>query len=760
MNNVKIYSEKQMNPILKNLFRAIVLLADRSAEFAGYGQKACFELDGEKSAVFYGGEEIRFASFLDAIEVLSVSEKMDDSDVLKVILAFIKSLAFQEKATVSAEELQRILNFTRSRLSTYRVGGMPQEEVLQDFYKKWMALYQDNYTFPITRETVINAINSGETKEYIKAFDRIGRMGEVPSIKQAIDTLIENIPHDTEKILDMGAGPGYVDERIPEYYQVLAMDIDSETLRRNQRPSCLGDALHIPLVDQAVDLTITCDMLEHIKGDSLDTVVRELKRVSAKYIYIQVPYQENLLAGMAYCPQCQYEWHVNYHKNVFDEERLLPLLGEGWKAVRINYTGEISYSDNLETEFRFLDSYGISCNMVEGWKCPKCDAESVKRNAKILAMLHRNLGSRRSRFPRYSEIGVLYCKDEYAESYRAPEPSACRIEMLDRKKIEFQFDYEIGGAFGIYDNRPAVFTSCRHQRTDEKHYAFEKEEGSEKGFVGFVFPEALQAEESLVIGGQTKEPAVLTICGNTLIGEEIKLDETEIGAGAFRLELKELADFCGCRIIKLYFDSRRIELEYAGFEGGESRQYRRICFDDNQTMFHIVRDGVVRSYYKGERAYIEADNEGALRETREPLSPKEVLDCMMIRENQINDLQKQLVSSREAAAVKQEKIPEKDSMQKNQIILNELVESFLAEQVKQQADNDNRQKALENLLVAQCIQNGSQCISKPKGNWKRKARALSDRVYITLIKTPFYELLVKLGAKKLYAKIRNRRIGN
>lgn len=75
MNNVKIYSEKQMNPILKNLFRAIVLLADRSAEFAGYGQKACFELDGEKSAVFYGGEEIRFASFLDAIEVLSVSEK-------------------------------------------------------------------------------------------------------------------------------------------------------------------------------------------------------------------------------------------------------------------------------------------------------------------------------------------------------------------------------------------------------------------------------------------------------------------------------------------------------------------------------------------------------------------------------------------------------------------------------------------------------------------------------------------------------------
>ena len=211
-----------------------------------------------------------------------MSEKMDDSDVLKVILAFIKSLAFQEKATVSAEELQRILNFTRSRLSTYRVCGMPQEEVLQDFYKKWMALYQDNYTFPITRETVINAINSGETKEYIKAFDRIGRMGEVPSIKQAIDTLIENIPHDTEKILDMGVGPGYVDERIPEYYQVLAMDIDSEILRRNQRPSCLGDALHIPLVDQAVDLTITCEMLEHIKGDSLDTVVRELKRVSAK----------------------------------------------------------------------------------------------------------------------------------------------------------------------------------------------------------------------------------------------------------------------------------------------------------------------------------------------------------------------------------------------------------------------------------------------------------------------------------------------
>ena len=75
---------------------------------------------------------------------------------------------------------------------------------------------------------------------------------------------------------------------------------------------CIGDILDIPLQNQSVDMTIACDVMEHIEVDKLDKAVAELRRVSRKYIYIQVPHNEILRYGVPRTLDIQNSLHDIY----------------------------------------------------------------------------------------------------------------------------------------------------------------------------------------------------------------------------------------------------------------------------------------------------------------------------------------------------------------------------------------------------------------------------------------------------------------
>jgi hypothetical protein len=226
----------------------------------------------------------------------------------------------------------------------YTEGSVRDEE---RFIEKWEEFYGKKGKVNLKMGTNINAVNYNETATYLKLFAI--QKESMKHMENATATLLETIPCEVNTIADIGSGPGLVNQYIPYYYDVLAVDINQEILRQNRRKTCIGDILDLPLQDKSVDMTISCDVLEHIEPDKLNRAVSELKRVSKKYIYIQVPHDEILRYGIAKCPNCGNIWHVNFHKNKFTLDILKRYEDNEWKISQINYTGEVKNEiDNPE----------------------------------------------------------------------------------------------------------------------------------------------------------------------------------------------------------------------------------------------------------------------------------------------------------------------------------------------------------------------------------------------------------------------------
>jgi len=105
--------------------------------------------------------------------------------------------------------------------------------------------------------------------------------------------LLSNISF--ESVLDIGCGEGILLHNIQDHLvgkNVFAIDIDHleiETARKNIPLAKLGvaSAYNLPFSDKRFDLTICCEVLEHLQNP--DHALREILRVTAKYCILSVP---------------------------------------------------------------------------------------------------------------------------------------------------------------------------------------------------------------------------------------------------------------------------------------------------------------------------------------------------------------------------------------------------------------------------------------------------------------------------------------
>lgn len=100
-----------------------------------------------------------------------------------------------------------------------------------------------------------------------------------------------------ETVLDVGCGEGFTLKKLEEKgigKKLLGIDSSKEAidLGKKQYPSLdlnLGDIFNIKAKDKSFDLVICTEVLEHLKEP--DKAIRELKRVSKKFIILSVPHE-------------------------------------------------------------------------------------------------------------------------------------------------------------------------------------------------------------------------------------------------------------------------------------------------------------------------------------------------------------------------------------------------------------------------------------------------------------------------------------
>lgn len=153
-------------------------------------------------------------------------------------------------------------------------------------------------------------------------------------IRAKIPLIMEKIPAGVQSIIDIGCGNGDITNHFPEQYRVLGVDLFEEALRHVTREKirCSCDDI-APVKDGEFDMVFSSELIEHLPSEMLQRTLGEFRRIARKYIFISVPYREQLPYYHIKCPDCNTIFHAYGHLNSFTVEKIDRMLGDEFRVI-------------------------------------------------------------------------------------------------------------------------------------------------------------------------------------------------------------------------------------------------------------------------------------------------------------------------------------------------------------------------------------------------------------------------------------------
>jgi len=140
-------------------------------------------------------------------------------------------------------------------------------------------------------------------------------------------------------VLDVGCGNGYLCSQLKRNINAVS-GIDLSKARiddaKTRYPAIMflqGSAYDLPYDENSQDLVTAVETIEHLENPV--EAVKELRRVSKKYVLITVPYKK--MNRDVLCPYCFKKHKLDGHLHVFDQKKLENLCSEsGFKKIKIS----------------------------------------------------------------------------------------------------------------------------------------------------------------------------------------------------------------------------------------------------------------------------------------------------------------------------------------------------------------------------------------------------------------------------------------
>ncbi|MDD3178668.1 MAG: class I SAM-dependent methyltransferase [Candidatus ainarchaeum sp.] len=97
-----------------------------------------------------------------------------------------------------------------------------------------------------------------------------------------IDNILKLKP---KSVLEIGVGNKTTYNYLKDKINITTCDFD-----KNLKPDIVGDIRNLPIKDKTYDVVCAFEVLEHIPFSDFKKAIKELKRVSKKYVIISIPY--------------------------------------------------------------------------------------------------------------------------------------------------------------------------------------------------------------------------------------------------------------------------------------------------------------------------------------------------------------------------------------------------------------------------------------------------------------------------------------
>ena len=197
-----------------------------------------------------------------------------------------------------------------------------------------------------------------------------------------ITKVIELIPDDVKTIIDIGCGNGVITNVLGQQFEVTGVDRSEQALKMVETKKVQASADEIPLPAHSFDMVFSSELLEHLNDDIFNGAIKEIKRLSKKYIFITVPNDENPDKLSIKCPECDYIYNSPNHlrsfrsndfNTLFPEHRIVTTFVFG-KRVRYYNPQLLKIKKKTSPSRSWIPNYWMN-ESKRKTICPQCEHE-------------------------------------------------------------------------------------------------------------------------------------------------------------------------------------------------------------------------------------------------------------------------------------------------------------------------------------------------------------------------------------------------
>jgi len=139
--------------------------------------------------------------------------------------------------------------------------------------------------------------------------------------------------HDPKSVLEIGTGNGITAKMLRDNgIQTTTLDIDPET-----KPDVIGSVLQLPFKNNSFDIAVAFEILEHLPFSSFSAAIKELTRVSKKYVIISLPDHGKSLFRMTWKLPLLKERSIQIRIPARDNKKYWAPCGHYWELGNIDY---------------------------------------------------------------------------------------------------------------------------------------------------------------------------------------------------------------------------------------------------------------------------------------------------------------------------------------------------------------------------------------------------------------------------------------
>jgi ubiquinone/menaquinone biosynthesis C-methylase UbiE len=188
------------------------------------------------------------------------------------------------------------------------------------------------------------------------------------------------VPTDIKTLADIGCGNGVFLHYLQNFrkdLKLVGVDRSEAALTFVNVEKFHSDITNLPFEDNSFDCVSCLEVIEHLPVPLYNMALKELTRISKKYLVISVPYNESLERGYSKCPQCTSLFNRDLHLRRFDKYSMKVLLENyGYTSQDILTLGEIEEYWLHETYTSIF--YRKNKNVWSSPICPICGYSEEK----------------------------------------------------------------------------------------------------------------------------------------------------------------------------------------------------------------------------------------------------------------------------------------------------------------------------------------------------------------------------------------------